>query len=532
MRKDNPMKQIILYVVVFFPVKLLCTQPSPQVPANPVAPNPSAVAAATIVPPATTVPPATPAPGATAAVPAAGTPEASAATLPAVAPDAAAAAAATATTAAPAQDIVPEQLTWPDTADLAEDAPTPFQNNNPKVIELFRKLGASFDKAAEIIDPLVTTRADLYQKYFELDAKLDEFFQNIGLDEGILQGISPVDIEPNATPTPSNLDTYKQEFEKINAQLGIIATTKDSLKKKLSTLDSEIEKSKSALFQARKQGLEILKQTTEAEAQGIYDTINKDLETIIATQKNLQTESTKDFQTNYDKIQADIEALQTLVGQLRAKVIIPEETPAPTPQPPTDTAATNPATPTTPGTPPLTPVPPQQSIKDSSGAVTTSPHATSQAPFHHYLLARMTELFTGAMHVASTTYTTLKDTLHKSIITKQEQAVTQIPKQNSVTVPPTVQTTPTPQTSPAPEIQQATTPPPTPQVPPVTPAPQTPPVQETPTPTPVSPQVPPATPAPETPTQQTPPVAPTPPAPQVTPTPQPQAPVTPQATTA
>lgn len=348
------MKHVILCAAVFFPSKLIFAQPSP----------PQAVAQA--------APAQVPDPNA-AAQPAPVTPDPNAAAQPAAPP------------AAPAQDVVPDQLTWPDTVDLAENAPDILPSDDPKIIDLFKECGQLFDAMTAIIDPLVKTRADLYQKYFELDAKLDEFFENIGLDEGVLQGLSPVDSDTTPSQVPTN--PFKQDFDQINTQLGVITTAKESLKKSLSTFDSEIDKSKTLALQSRKKGFDILKQASEHDALGILDGINKDLAALTSIQQNLQTGATHDFGTTYDKIQADIQTLQTLVGQLRAKAIVPPVQTAP------------------PATPAPAPVP-------TPPALVHKP--TEQATFPHYLLTRMTELFTGAMHVASTTYTTLKDALTKS----------------------------------------------------------------------------------------------------------------------
>jgi hypothetical protein len=105
--------------------------------------------------------------------------------VPIAAPDQSGMIAAPAPMAIPAPAVVPSQLTWPDTVDLIENDPGLTQGDDPKIIELFKQAGEIFGKMSAIIDATAKSRMDLYQKYFELDAKLDEFLQNISLDEGV-----------------------------------------------------------------------------------------------------------------------------------------------------------------------------------------------------------------------------------------------------------------------------------------------------------------------------------------------------------
>lgn len=81
--------------------------------------------------------------------------------------------------------IAPEQFTWPDAITLTEDqGKAPMQT--PETIEQFKQAVSIIDQISSIIDNLVKMRADFYQKYFDLDATLDEFFQDISIKKGSL----------------------------------------------------------------------------------------------------------------------------------------------------------------------------------------------------------------------------------------------------------------------------------------------------------------------------------------------------------
>lgn len=324
--------------------------------------------------------------------------------------------------AQPAQPAAPEvkseQLTWPDTVDLTENASEVYQTNNPQVVERFKKAHVSLDKMIAIIDAAVKGRVDLYQKYFDLDAKLDEFLQNTSLDEGIIQSISPLENESSSQPASVSTSDFKKEFDQIKTNLDNVNATKVDLKKSLSAFDSEIEKGKSLVLQSQKKAIEILQQASQDGPQNILTGIEQDLATLTTMQDTILATATKEFQTAFDKIQAGIQIIQTLVSQMHAKQLATRAQAQPEPQtqpaPPTQSAAI--------------PLPPMQ----------------QQATFPHYLLTRMTELCAGVIHVASSTYTTIRDALTKtkSAPIIPEPTPSQIPKTS-----PAVQAQPAPMSS-------------------------------------------------------------------------------------
>lgn len=90
--------------------------------------------------------------------------------------------------AAPAVDVKSEQFGWPDTVELSEAKGGLIQAvDNQAVAQVFRQASDVLAKMANELNDLIALRKKLYETFFDIDAKLDTFYQETSLGKGSVQ---------------------------------------------------------------------------------------------------------------------------------------------------------------------------------------------------------------------------------------------------------------------------------------------------------------------------------------------------------
>lgn len=323
------------------------------------------------------------------------------------------------TPAAPTDEVQASQLTWPDTVELSEANLAQTTTDNPAIIELFKKTSDSLDAVASSIDSVVKERIALYQKEFELDDKINDFFQNTGSDLGTLE--SPI-VQDSDAPTPTPIDANKQNYDLINTCLETIKTTKTAMKKNLSDLDDHIQKIKETWLAMTQKGLDLLKQTSVDAAQKISQEVSQAVTNLTAEQQDIHTKITTEFQATHDKIAQELQKGQTLLDELKLKKKSSEISEEP------EIAKPNPI-------PTVNTPSPEKAPSSSPLPIITHTVASTQqeAFFSHYLVNRMKKLMIGAADIMVSTYEKLKN---KAVPPTIPSSPAPIPETTITTAPP------------------------------------------------------------------------------------------------
>ncbi len=356
---------------------------------------------------------------------------------------------------APAPEVKPEQLKWPETIEIDEGKESTAKTSNPDIMKLFKKVNAALDKMSSVIDQMLKARTDLYQKFFEQDAKLDDFFQQTQFSTGAIQETIQQTSETKQPQTPSEQTTpttaatagqeaHQKDLTTINTQITALSQDKDALKKLLTQMDSDIEKIKSITLQARKKSLDILAQESQATAQQIADLVDKNLKEVTGLQQNFENATAKTFQASTDKIQESIKAIQDNIAKLQAKGVALEAE---------KTVITTEAKPTAP-----------KKVMFKSWLITEKKPVTKEEKeaetLVYYIFNRMADGITWIMQFVYSTYLQIKGKLFGPTEIPQQtiQPTAPTPKAPTTTAPTTA--TPTaeaPKIEPPSTIQTATT---------------------------------------------------------------------------
>jgi flagellar biosynthesis component FlhA len=82
-----------------------------------------------------------------------------------------------------------DQLKWPDSIELEEGKDEIEKSDDPKVIEASKKVVEISNQMQDIAKSIKETADKANQEFTRIDNILDDFFQNIGFEEGKVLGI-------------------------------------------------------------------------------------------------------------------------------------------------------------------------------------------------------------------------------------------------------------------------------------------------------------------------------------------------------
>lgn len=198
-----------------------------------------------------------------------------------------------------------------------------------------------------------------------------------------------------AVPATPVIPDYKPDIDKINEQIQLISTTKDTLKQMLTEIDGDISKAKSLLSAARTNSLKVLNQADEKQAKAVQAEIQQQLTDVTNLQKKLSDVTKKSFKDATNKIEESMKLINSIIDQLKAKGVKFEAAQhalaanAATPAVNTQTTSKNWAIPT-----------------DGKKNATRADHSPTVV---HYVFHKVADMISSVLRVAYGAYTGAKD---------------------------------------------------------------------------------------------------------------------------
>ena len=200
-----------------------------------------------------------------------------------------------------------EQLGWPDTIQVAEDGQA--QAASPVVGQMFKNAEEKIQKAGLVVQELTKKREALHTQFFELDARLDEFFQNTTFALGKVHD-APAGVEGSGDLTRAN---------EIVRDIGV---GKDALKGFLTKMNDALQLVKELVLQSRQKSLDILKQNTEDAAKGLMQAIDGLVEQVTKQSQEIEGAIVGAFAAQLTQVNDMIVKVQPILASLQAKSFV------------------------------------------------------------------------------------------------------------------------------------------------------------------------------------------------------------------
>ena len=139
---------------------------------------------------------------------------------------------------------------------------------------------------------------------------------------------------PNTTSGTTAL-SYKQELDKVTADIDSINALKSRLKSQLADLDTKLGQAQEQLAATKKLSFELLSKEDETEAGKVLESMKQNLATMQQTQKAIDTTTVQEFNNTVASIRNLMTSVQTQLQSLESKSnalkTAPNATPATTP---------------------------------------------------------------------------------------------------------------------------------------------------------------------------------------------------------
>lgn len=123
---------------------------------------------------------------------------------------------------------------------------------------------------------------------------------------------------PNATSGATAL-SYKQELDKVTADIDSINALKSTLKSQLADLDTKLGQAQEQLAATKKLSFELLSKEDETEAGKVLESMKQNLATMQQTQKTIDTTTVQEFNNTVTSIRNLMTSVQTQLQSLEGK---------------------------------------------------------------------------------------------------------------------------------------------------------------------------------------------------------------------
>lgn len=128
---------------------------------------------------------------------------------------------------------------------------------------------------------------------------------------------------PQPMPLPQTATQGQQtnapEFDQIAAALGQLQSARNAIAEAMKDLDEKMQSARNDMAQARKLSLSILSKTNEAEAKTALDQVNALLQTMQNYQNDVQNQTSKTIDQNYNQMQTQFATIQEKIRNLQAR---------------------------------------------------------------------------------------------------------------------------------------------------------------------------------------------------------------------
>lgn len=206
-------------------------------------------------------------------------------------------------------EVKSEQLGWPDTIEVSEVPQGIAQGGAPGIGQAFKDAEKSIQTASLLVQDLTKKREALHTQFFELDARLDEFFQNTTFTLGKVQ-------------ETGGAGEGGVQMNQANELVRDIGVGKDALKNFLTSINNAIQEVKSLVLQARQKSLEILKQGSEDGAKALKQAVDGLAVQITQRGQEIETSIIAAFGAQLAQINDQIAKVQPILGALQAREFV------------------------------------------------------------------------------------------------------------------------------------------------------------------------------------------------------------------
>lgn len=131
----------------------------------------------------------------------------------------------------------------------------------------------------------------------------------------------PTPAAPQFPSVPSSVtaQTYKQELDKVTADIDSINALKSTLKSQLADLDTKLGQAQEQLATTKKLSFELLSKEDETEAGKVLESMKQNLATMQQTQKTIDTTTVQEFNNTVTSIRNLMASVQTQLQSLESK---------------------------------------------------------------------------------------------------------------------------------------------------------------------------------------------------------------------
>ncbi|MBS1988135.1 hypothetical protein JST56_04035 [Candidatus Dependentiae bacterium] len=131
----------------------------------------------------------------------------------------------------------------------------------------------------------------------------------------------PTPAAPQFSSVPSTVtaQTYKQELDKVTADIDSINALKSTLKSQLADLDTKLGQAQEQLATTKKLSFELLSKEDETEAGKVLESMKQNLATMQQTQKTIDTTTVQEFNNTVTSIRNLMASVQTQLQSLESK---------------------------------------------------------------------------------------------------------------------------------------------------------------------------------------------------------------------
>jgi predicted nucleic acid-binding Zn-ribbon protein len=131
----------------------------------------------------------------------------------------------------------------------------------------------------------------------------------------------PTQAAPQFPSVPSTVtaQTYKQELDKVTADIDSINALKSTLKSQLADLDTKLGQAQEQLATTKKLSFELLSKEDETEAGKVLESMKQNLATMQQTQKTIDTTTVQEFNNTVTSIRNLMASVQTQLQSLESK---------------------------------------------------------------------------------------------------------------------------------------------------------------------------------------------------------------------